>query len=123
MVEPAESFYEQVYRVVRLIPRGRVMSYGGVARQCGRPGVARAVGYALHSLPRGHRVPWWRVINSAGRISIPDPDAAARQRELLMAEGISVNDALRVDMRRYDAEMVVYQRLHVHSSIPNLSLL
>jgi methylated-DNA-protein-cysteine methyltransferase related protein len=110
------SFYQQVYDVVRLIPRGRVMSYGGVARQCGRPGVARAVGYALHSLPgapasRRARVPWWRVINAQGRISIPDPTSAETQRQMLMDEGVAVGADLRVDMRRYDAEMAVYQKL------------
>ena len=106
------NFYEQVYDVVRLIPKGRVMSYGGVARQCGRPGMARAVGYALHSLPDHERVPWWRVINSAGRISIPDPQAAERQRDLLLREGVAVDEHLRTDMRTYDAEMVVYAKLH-----------
>ena len=106
------SFYRQVYDVVRLIPKGRVMSYGGVARQCGRPGMARAVGYALHSVPDHERVPWWRVINSHGRISIPDPRAAALQRDLLMEEGVAVDDDMRTDMRTYDAETVVYGKLH-----------
>ncbi len=112
------SFYEQVYAVVRMIPKGRVMSYGGVARQCGRPGLARTVGYALHSLPdqartrNGRRVPWWRVINSHGRISIPDPGAAALQRDLLMGEGVAVDEDLRTDMRVYDAELEVYEKLH-----------
>lgn len=108
---PSLSFYEQVYAVVRLIPKGRVMSYGGVARQCGRPGVARAVGYALHMVPANARVPWWRVINSYGRISIPDPTTAELQRQKLIAEGVSVDDTFRTDMRRYDAEMAVYRKL------------
>lgn len=108
---PNPSFYQQVYDVVRLIPKGRVMSYGGVARQCGRPGVARAVGYALHSLSAGSRVPWWRVINAYGRISIPDPQAAETQRQMLAAEGVRVEDNLRVDIRRYDGEMAVYRKL------------
>ncbi len=102
------SFNQDVYTVVRLIPKGRVMSYGGVARQCGRPGMARAVGYALHSIPSNQRVPWWRVINSAGRISIPDPQGAAMQRDLLMGEGVAVDE----DMRTYDAEELVYEKLH-----------
>ncbi|MCL5998311.1 MAG: MGMT family protein [Chloroflexi bacterium] len=105
------SFYEQVYEVVRLIPKGRVMSYGGVARQCGRPGRARAVGYALHMLQAGTRVPWWRVINSYGRISIPDPEAAELQRQKLTEEGVVLDEHLRTDMRKYDAEMVVYEKL------------
>lgn len=107
----AESFYEQVYAVVRLIPKGTVMSYGGVARQVGYPGRARGVGYALHALSAGKKAPWWRVINSAGRISIPDPQGAQTQREKLMAEGVIVDDDLRVNMRLYDAEMRVYDKL------------
>ena len=108
----AGSFYELVYAVVRLIPKGMVMSYGGVARQAGYPGRARGVGYALHALSAGKKVPWWRVINSAGRISIPDPDGAQTQRDKLMAEGVVVDDDLRVNMRDFDAEMRVYEKLH-----------
>jgi methylated-DNA-protein-cysteine methyltransferase related protein len=104
------SYYQEVYAIVRLIPRGMVMSYGGVARQSGRPGQARAVGYALHSLPQGSRVPWWRVINSQGRISIPWSEGAEEQRRRLIAEGVPVDDNFRVDLRAYDAEMVVYEK-------------
>ena len=107
-----QSFYQQVYEVVKLIPRGKVMSYGGVARQCGHPGLARTVGYALHSLQPGARVPWWRVINSAGRISIPGAEASDTQRRKLLAEGVVVDaETLRVDMRAYDAETKVYENL------------
>ncbi len=103
------SFYEQVYAVTRLIPQGMVMSYGGVARQLGRPGLARTVGYALHNLPAGTDVPWWRVVNTHGRISNSySPEA---QADLLRAEGIAVDHDLRLDMRRHDAEMIVYRKL------------
>lgn len=108
------NYYQQVYAVVRLIPRGRVMSYGGVARQCGRPGLARTVGYALHHLPAQSRVPWWRVVNSAGRIS--NSYAPERQAELLRREGVAVDDQLRLDMRVYDAEMDVFRTLHARSA-------
>ena len=52
--------------MVRRIPRGRVASYGQVARLAGMPGRARQVGYAMHALPNGTRVPWHRVVTSAG---------------------------------------------------------
>ena len=103
------TFYDQVYAVVRLIPKGMVMSYGGVARQMGRPGLARTVGYALHDLPNGNNVPWWRVVNSQGRIS--NGYSPETQRDLLRAEGVAVDDDLRLDMRQYDAEMIVYRKL------------
>ena len=104
-----DSFYEQVYAVTRLIPKGMVMSYGGVARQLGRPGLARTVGYALHNLPAGTDVPWWRVVNTHGRIS--NSYSPETQAELLRAEGVAVDNDLRLDMRRHDAEMIIYQKL------------
>jgi methylated-DNA-protein-cysteine methyltransferase-like protein len=106
-----DSLYQHIYRIVKLIPAGMVMSYGGVARQCGRPGLARTVGYALHSLPAGARVPWWRVVNAQGRISIGSPDAAREQKTRLMAEGVAVDDELRLELRQYDAEEIVYRKL------------
>lgn len=103
--------FDEVYRVVRLIPKGKVMSYGGVARQCGYPRAARQVGYALFDLPEAlsERVPWWRVINSAGRIS--NAYQPAEQQRRLQAEGVPVDDRMRVDLRRYDGEVRVYEKL------------
>jgi methylated-DNA-protein-cysteine methyltransferase-like protein len=102
------TFYEQVYEVVRRIPAGKVTSYGRVAQMLGRPHAARAVGYALSALPDQRkqadfqRVPWQRVVNSVGRISITGPaDAAQRQAELLRAEGVEVSDQLRIDLDRF----------------------
>lgn len=99
-------FYRQVYAVVRRIPRGRVTSYGRVARMLGRPNAARAVGYALAALANKREtdppVPWYRVINHAGRISTPDMDGgASQQMKLLRAEGVVVSDDLRVDLGVY----------------------
>ncbi len=99
-------FYRQVYAVVRRIPRGRVTSYGRVARMLGRPNAARAVGYALAALANKREtdppVPWYRVINHAGRISTPDMDGgASQQMKLLRAEGVVVSDDLRVDLNVY----------------------
>ena len=106
MVTTTSRFYEQVYAVVRRIPRGRVTSYGRVAKMLGRPNAARAVGYALAALgsKREDRppVPWHRVINSVGRISTPDMDGSANlQAQLLRAEGVAVTEDLRVDLRVY----------------------
>ena len=86
-----------------------VMSYGGVARQCGNPRSARYVGFALHALPDDSRVPWWRVINSQGRIS--NQYALLEQRRRLEEEGVVVSDEMRVDMKLFDAEEIVYQKL------------
>ena len=82
-------FYHRIYRVVRHIPKGRVATYGIVARLAGRPGAARTVGWALSALPEENDVPWWRVINAAGRISLSSHDhSAVLQRALLLREGV-----------------------------------
>lgn len=102
------DFYQQVYAVVRRIPRGRVTSYGRIAQMLGHAEAARAVGYALNAL--GYKrpdspfndVPWQRVVNSQGRISIPNTNGAAdRQAELLRAEGVAVGEDLRIDLDVY----------------------
>jgi len=83
--------YEAYFRVIRRIPRGRVMTYGDVAIAAGFPGRARRVGYALHGL-KDARVPWWRVVNAQGRIAIDGGrgEGAERQRDLLEAEGVEL---------------------------------
>ena len=104
--------FQEAYAVIKRIPRGMVMSYAGVARQCGRPGAQRVVGYALRALPSGSKVPWWRVINSQGRISnSSSPDAPQRQRKILLAEGVEVSEDYRIHLRLYDAEEIVYAKL------------
>lgn len=87
---PEQSFFERVYAVVRKVPRGRVATYGQIARLCDLPGGARTVGWALRALQRGSRVPWHRVINARGSISFPRQSLqAARQRALLESEGVA----------------------------------
>jgi methylated-DNA-protein-cysteine methyltransferase-like protein len=100
------NFYEQVYAVVRRIPAGKVTSYGRVAQMLGAPNAARAVGYALRALnDKGDDyadVPWQRVVNSQGRISIVNREhGAQRQAELLRAEGVEVSQQLRIDLETY----------------------
>lgn len=96
------SFYERVYAAVRKVPRGAVVTYGQVALYLGAPAAARAVGYALHSLPAQNDVPWWRVINASGGISFKGRGPAADlQRELLEGEGVAFDRDGRVDLVRY----------------------
>src|SRR5262245_29930842 len=63
-------FHEAVWAMVRRVPRGRATSYGAVAAFLGSPRAARGVGYALAALPADNDVPWWRVLNHAGEVSI-----------------------------------------------------
>lgn len=85
--------------VVRRIPAGRVASYGQVAALAGYPRRARLAGRALQGADDG--VPWHRVLNAAGRSSLPaDSAAGRRQRERLQAEGVEFRGG-RVDLRRF----------------------
>lgn len=97
------SFYEDVYRAARLIPPGRVTTYGAIAAMVGRPMGARAVGYAMRALPEGTDVPWHRVINAQGRISLKarHPHETDLQRHLLEREGIAFDAEDRIDLRTY----------------------
>ncbi len=95
-------FYEAVYRLVREIPQGRVMTYGQIAAILGCPRAARAVGYAMRAAgPRGD-VPWHRVINSRGGISAhSEVERPILQRMLLEAEGIRFDASETCDLTRY----------------------
>ena len=86
------GLYGAIYAVVKRIPRGRVATYGQIASLAGMPGHARQVGYALHHLPGGSRVPWHRVINARGRISFhPNSMEWAVQKALLESEGVTLS--------------------------------
>lgn len=101
------NFFERVYRVVKRIPRGKVASYGQVAGMLGHPRAARTVGWALSSMTsaQASEVPWHRVINSAGRISISRMDLSAElQRQLLEEEGVEFDANGYVDLRRFGWE-------------------
>jgi len=82
--------YTRIYAVVRRIRRGRVATYGQVARLAGLPGQARLVGYALAALPDGSDVPWHRVVNARGGISPRAADGwGDAQRALLQGERVA----------------------------------
>jgi len=69
-VPSSPRHFDRFYAVVARIPRGRVATYGQVARLAGLPGHARLVGYAMAALPDGTRLPWHRVVNARGEISL-----------------------------------------------------
>lgn len=95
------SYYDDVYELVRRIPPGRVSTYGRIAAMIAVPRGARGVGFALHALgpDQSQVVPWWRVINAAGRIS--NAYHAELQRRLLEDEGVRFNAAGYVDLARF----------------------
>jgi methylated-DNA-protein-cysteine methyltransferase-like protein len=90
---------ERIWKAVAAIPRGEVASYGAVARSAGLPRRARLVGHALKVAPAGLKLPWHRVLNAEGRISLPAGSKAHRlQRRLLEEEGVVFRNG-RVDLR------------------------
>lgn len=96
------SFFENVYEAVQLIPRGKVATYGQIARMIGAPRSSRAVGYALHVNPRPGVIPCHRVVNREGRLApafaFGGPEIQAR---LLESEGVRVSADFVVDLEKY----------------------
>ena len=94
----AAGRWQRFEAVVRRIPRGRVATYGQVATLAGMPGAARQVGYAMHALPPHSAVPWHRVLNARGTVSLPG-GAGLEQRMRLEAEGIEFDPRGRVRLQ------------------------
>ena len=95
-----QTFYDAVWDLVRTVPRGRVVTYGQVATWLGSPRAARAVGYAMFNV-KDADVPWHRVINYQGRISIGGAlHRPGLQKKLLEQEGVELDDE-RIDLKRY----------------------
>ena len=85
--------------MVRSIPEGMVTSYGAVAAMCGAPRAARGVGSVMNSLGPDEDVPWWRVVNRLGELSIPAVLGRRElQRTLLKAEGVRFRRTGRVNL-------------------------
>jgi len=98
--EPDKKYRERVYRIVRSIPRGRVMTYGQLAELLGDGYTPRTVGFVMHA--SDDKTPWHRVINaqgacSTGKIALP----ADKQQRMLAAEGVEFNERGRCDLQTY----------------------
>ncbi len=96
------TFTERVIYIIKKIPTGRVASYGQVAALAGSPGAARQVGFILRSSTLDS-LPWWRVINNAGVLSIKGSFEATKslQKDLLEKEGIEVSEQFTVPIETY----------------------
>jgi methylated-DNA-protein-cysteine methyltransferase-like protein len=95
------NLFTDVYRLVRKVPRGSVASYGDIAAMCKSSVSARTVGWAMSVAPEG--VPWHRVVNHQGRLSIGHRSVLLQelQKNLLQAEGVSFIESDRVDIERH----------------------
>ena len=96
------KFKERVIKIVSMVPYGKVVSYGQVALYIGIPRAARQVGWTLNRMEGVENIPWWRVVNNQGRISIKGSKYTAEdQRKLLLEEGVAVKEDLTLDIEKY----------------------
>ncbi|BBM64203.1 methylated DNA-protein cysteine methyltransferase [Vibrio sp. B1REV9] len=95
-----DQFLMQIFAVIHQIPKGKVTTYGEIAKLANYPGYARHVGKALGNLPEGSQLPWFRVINSQGKISLKGEELQ-RQKRKLEAEGVEVSEIGKVSLRKY----------------------
>lgn len=93
--------YERIFAVVRRIPRGRVATYGQIASLAGMRNGARRVGYALFSLSSSTALPWQRVVNAHGGISLDALNGGLTQRLLLEREGVMFDAKGRIPLTRF----------------------
>jgi methylated-DNA-protein-cysteine methyltransferase-like protein len=102
MTLPSDT-YQRIYAVVAQVPRGKVATYGQIARMADMPRHARLVGYALHALAPGNRLPWHRVVNAQGMISERGDGgvAALKQRQRLEREGVCFNARGALPLKQY----------------------
>ena len=95
----ATTFTERVREIIKQIPQGKVTTYGIIAAGAGNGSGARQVARILHSSSKTHGLPWHRVVNRAGKISLAPGRGYEMQRDLLLSEGIifTVNDVIDLD--------------------------
>ncbi|OKP87311.1 MGMT family protein [Paenibacillus sp. P32E] len=94
-------FTQKVIAIIRSIPEGYVMTYGGIARAAGSPRGARQVVRILHSMSRTYKLPWHRVVNVKGEIALTDDESSSLQRLYLLGEGIIFDAKGAIDLQRY----------------------
>ncbi|MBI1729700.1 MGMT family protein [Candidatus Acetothermia bacterium] len=98
----ATGAYKRIWAVIKKIPQGRVATYGQIAFLAGLPHHARQVGYALNALPDESNLPWHRVINSQGKVSLrAEPGCEKIQQRLLEEEGVIFDLNSRVSLERF----------------------
>lgn len=102
MKKKDQSAYVVIWKTVQRIPKGKVSTYGQIARIAGLGENARLVGYAMHRIPRGFSVPWHRVINAKGMISLPQTNGMYQlQKKLLQKEKIFFSNE-KIDLKKYE---------------------
>lgn len=99
------DFTIKVIDIISSIPEGFVCTYGQIAAAAGNPKGSRQVSRILHTCSSTHNLPWHRVINSKGKISLPEGAGFEEQASMLAGEGVELNNSQAVDLRRYQFEI------------------
>lgn len=95
------EFHKEIVRAIKSIPPGRVATYGQIAALAGNPRGARQVSWVLNASSEKEKLPWFRVINSKGEISLPSGDGCELQKALLEGEGVEFNRHGQIDLARF----------------------
>lgn len=98
---PINLARERIYSVIDCVPKGRVSTYGTIAKEAGLPRGARQVAAALRNLNPGRDLPWFRVVNTSGRISERPGGSELAQRTILEQEGVLFSPSNRIDLKLY----------------------
>lgn len=93
--------FQRFYALVDSIPKGRLATYGQIAKEAGLPRHARHVGHALRALPNGTKLPWHRVLSASGQVALRPGDSANVQIKRLRSEGIEISAKGRVRLVQY----------------------
>lgn len=94
-------FTENIIHVIKNIPKGKVLTYGFIAKLSGNPRAARQVSWVLHSSSKKHNLPWHRVISSNGKLSMTSIEDKQYHKKLLELEGIEFSDEFKIDLKKY----------------------
>ena len=97
----SESFSQRVINLIKDVPAGKVATYGQIATYAGNPRASRQVAWILHSSSRKANLPWHRIINSKGRISLPRNSGYELQKELLENEGVVFSKNDKIDFEQF----------------------
>ncbi len=95
------DFTRRVIEIMRSIPEGKVCTYGTIAIMAGHPNGARQVTRIIHSMSRKYNLPWQRVINAKGAISLPRSRGYEEQKALLQSEGVHFDENDRINLKRF----------------------
>ncbi|PKG21505.1 MGMT family protein [Niallia nealsonii] len=96
-----QPFTLNVIKIIQSIPRGKVMTYGQIAKAAGSNRAARQVVRILHSMSEKYQLPWHRVVNASGKLTIPTEEGKVLQKQLLQNEGIVFEKDDQLSLKRY----------------------